>query len=88
MIANAICQLKTPKRGQSAQCPDRLVTQKRRIFPSNFLGVTPAPQYSLKVATNDSSVKPRRLLAIAIADCRATEGLENSAIGNRQLEIT
>jgi hypothetical protein len=28
--------LKTPRRGQSAECPDRLITKKRLIFSSIF----------------------------------------------------
>src|SRR4051812_41227328 len=51
------------------------------MFPSNFLGVTPAPQYSLNLATNNSSVKPRDPLPID--DCQ----LPIVKIGNRQLEI-
>jgi hypothetical protein len=35
--------LKTPKRGQGAECPDRIFTEMRFISSSNFLGVTPAP---------------------------------------------
>src|SRR6185369_9088885 len=39
------------------------VNQKRRIYPSEFLGVTPAPQYSLKVATYNPSVKAESQIA-------------------------
>src|SRR5258708_11421984 len=49
--------LKTPKRGQSAQSPDRLFRKKRLFLQSNFLGVTPAPQYSLKLTSNNVTVK-------------------------------
>jgi hypothetical protein len=53
----------TPNRGQSALCPDRLFT-KSGSSSSIFLGVTPAPQYSLNLATNNSSVKQ------AFVDCQ------------------
>jgi hypothetical protein len=52
--------LKTPKRGQSAQSPDRLFRKKRLFLQSNFLGVTPAPQYSLKLTSNNVTVKRAR----------------------------
>jgi hypothetical protein len=50
--------LKTPRRGQSAECPDRLITKKAADFSSNFFGITPAPQYSLNLTTKSASVKP------------------------------
>ncbi len=50
--------VETPKRGQSAQCPDRLITKKAADSSSIFLGVTPAPQYSLNLTTNNLPVKP------------------------------
>lgn len=38
--------------------PRPLICKKAAYFSSNFLGVTPAPQYSLNLATNNLSVKP------------------------------
>src|SRR5258705_1463068 len=51
--------LETPKRGQSIECPDRLFRKKRLFLQSNFLGVTPAPQYSLNLTSNNVTVKRR-----------------------------
>jgi len=36
MIADVNCQLKTPKRGQSAQCPDRLLRKSGGSFRQIF----------------------------------------------------
>jgi hypothetical protein len=50
--------LETRRRGQGAECPDRFITKKRLIARRFFFGITPAPQYSVKLTTQSTSVKP------------------------------
>jgi len=50
----------TPKRGQGAEYPDRLITKKRLILFVKFFGSNASPQYSLNLTTNDTSVKPTK----------------------------
>jgi lauroyl/myristoyl acyltransferase len=52
--------LETPKRGQGAQCPDRIITKSGYVFVKFFGSNASALQYSLNLTSNKLSVKPTR----------------------------
>src|SRR6185503_1900799 len=66
--------LKTPRRGQSAESPDRFIVKKRLISRRFCFGITPAPQYSLNLTTKSPSVKPPQQSPKSQVQCPKSAG--------------